>query len=340
MARDYRTFVVANPKAASSKVEKEWEVIERHLRNTLDEFDVAFTSGPGHATLLTREALKAGWEMVVAIGGDGTLNEVVNGFVDKIDAPSLYTKDSTGWLTRHDDTLDLINPDAVLGLIPIGTGGDFRRTLGWMGTWKDAVEHLGGRDSMDIDLGQLGYVNHEGELEGRLFLNIASAGISGDVDARVNKAWKGLGGQASFIYGLLASFTKWNNAGVVMKIDGEEQIEESVLNVIMANGQYFGGGMWAAPSARIDDGLFDMVVMGDIPKLKAIRELTKIYKGTHVKADQVWQRTVRSLDIRANSPRDTVLLDVDGEQPGMLPASWNMQPGKIHFKVGPNQPRH
>ena len=144
-----------------------------------------------------------GVDGLIAIGGDGTLNEVVNGFVDKIDAPSLYTKDSTGWLTRHDDTLDLINPDAVLGLIPIGTGGDFRRTLGWMGTWKDAVEHLGGRDTMDIDLGQLGYVNHEGELEGRLFLNIASAGISGDVDARVNKAWKGLGGQASFIYGLL-----------------------------------------------------------------------------------------------------------------------------------------
>lgn len=339
MARDFKTFVIANPKAGSSTVKKEWSLIERHLRNALQEFDVAFTNGPGHATLLAREALKAGWEMVVAVGGDGTLNEVINGFVDKAAGDDFYSKDENGWLVHNHDPLPLIREDAVLGVIPMGTGGDFRRSLGWLDTWKDAVNRLTGQETMPVDLGQLGFINHDGDIAHRMFLNIASAGISGKVDERVNNSWKGLGGTASFIYGFLSAYSGWKNADIMMRFDDVDELRESVLNLIVANGQYFGGGMWAAPGAKIDDGLFEIVVMGDMPRLRALPELIKIYNGTHLRAEKIWRRAAHTVASKPANNNDQVLLDVDGEQPGQLPATWNMHAKAIRLKIGPTGTR-
>ena len=143
----YRTFVIANPESGNGAVRRDWSRVERLLRTRISELEIAFTEGPGHATMLAREALRAGWEMVVAVGGDGTVNEVVNGFFERPNFRTEFELDD-GWIRRKADWKPVpINPDAVFGFIPMGTGGDFRRTVGAMGSVDETVKLIGGEDS-------------------------------------------------------------------------------------------------------------------------------------------------------------------------------------------------
>ncbi|MEM1348992.1 MAG: diacylglycerol kinase family protein [Myxococcota bacterium] len=333
MAANLRTFIIANPTSGAGAVKREWDVIERMLRATLPEYDVAFTKGPGHATLLAREALRAGWEMVVAVGGDGTLNEVVNGFFEKQHVEARYTLEPSGWISAHGSAPQPINPDAVFGLVPMGTGGDFRRTIGLMGGWREAVEALRGDHTRPIDIGQVAYVGQDDDLEARLFLNIASAGLSGDVDDAVNKTSKRFGGRASFLLGTLRAWTGWRNVNIELKLNDVEEIRERLITFVVANGAYFGGGMWVAPGASIFDGAFQLVVIGDMSKRDALRSFSKIYSGTHLDDEKVWRRKVTQLAARPSMPNERVLLDLDGEQPGRLPAHWSIHPGVVRLKI-------
>lgn len=333
MAQNFRTFVVANPQAGAGIVRREWERVDRLLRAQIPELDIAFTEGPGHATLLAREAIRAGWEMVVAVGGDGTINEVVNGFVDKPKADELFCIDPDGFVVRSAEVPALINPDAVLGLLPMGTGGDFRRSVGLMGGVNEAVERLGGTDTRRVDLGQVAFLdNSRGELACRRFINIASCGFSGDVDRYVNRGWKGLGGKASFRLGSVRAWLKWRNAELTVRLDDVEEIQQRFVNLVVANGAFFGGGMWVAPGADLDDGAFQVVFLGDLDRLQLIRLTGKIYTGHHLELEQVFRRRARRVSVRP-APGDEILLDVDGEQPGRAPALYELQPGAIRLKI-------
>lgn len=333
MTVNYRTFVIANPAAGAGSVKEEWPLIERLLRANLPELDFAFTEGPGHATLLAREALRNGWEMVVSVGGDGTLNEVINGFYDRPDPEDFFTLCDDGWIVTTDQTPTPINPDAVLGLLPMGTGGDFRRTLGLMGGMADNVEHLRGQHTRPIDLGQLAYVDHKGALACRFFINIACAGQGGLVDEYANKSWKGLGGTMSFLVATFRAFIKYKNADLEVRIDDTTEFREKILNLIVANGAYFGGGMWIAPGAQPDDGAFQVVSMGDFTRLRQFKVLPSIYSGTHLSFREIDRYRATEVAARAVDSELSVLLDLDGEQPGQLPARWVIRPGQIKFKI-------
>jgi diacylglycerol kinase (ATP) len=295
---------------------------------------VAFTQGPGHATLLAREALRAGWEMVVAVGGDGTLNEVVNGFFDRPEPREQYALDPHGWLVRDAEVPSTpINPQAVLGMVPMGTGGDFRRTMGWMGGWRAAIETLRGAETRTVDVGQVGYVDHDGDMGSRMFINIASAGLPGNVDALVNSGWKGLGSKASFVSGALRAFAGWRNLEVDIRIDELEEINQKILACVVANGQYFGGGMWVAPGASLDDGQLQLLVMGDLGKRESLKTLARIFTGNHLGSAGVWRRRVRQVALRPAQGIAPLLLDVDGEQPGVGPSVWHVLPGALKLKI-------
>jgi YegS/Rv2252/BmrU family lipid kinase len=333
MSAQLRTFVIANPISGSGLVEKEWDVVERQLRSTLTEYNVAFTEGPGHATLLAREALRAGWEMVVSVGGDGTLNEVTNGFLERVDYADLYDVEPGGWLNRTGDAPTLINPDAVLGVIPMGTGGDFRRTLGMMGGWREAVEALAGTKTRKIDLGMLAFLDDTNRVDGRVFVNIASMGLSGAVDDLVGKIPAQVGGSAQYTLAVLGAFVRWKNVSVDFRFDEIDELREDLVVAIVANGQFFGGGMWAAPGAAIDDGQFQFVMLGDLTRPEAVRTLIDIYRGNHFNSQKVWRRNARSITARAVDPHERVLLDVDGEALGRLPAALDVLPGFVNLKV-------
>ncbi len=333
MSAQFRTFVIANPISGSGLVEREWDVVERQLRSTLTEYNVAFTEGPGHATMLAREALRAGWEMVVSVGGDGTLNEVANGFFDRIDYADLYDVEPGGWINRTGDHPALINPDAVLGVIPMGTGGDFRRTLGMMGGWREAVEALAGTKTRKIDLGILSFVDDAARVDGRVFVNIASMGLSGAVDDLVGKIPSQVGGSAQYTLAVLGAFARWSNVKVDFRFDEIDEVREDLVVAIIANGQFFGGGMWAAPGAALDDGQFQFVMLGDLTRPEAVRTLMSIYRGNHFDSPKVWRRNARSITARAVDPQERVLLDVDGEALGRLPCALNVLPSYINLKV-------
>lgn len=326
-----RTFVVANPRAGAGQVEKEWGHLERLLRARLPELDFAFTEGPNHATLLAREALRNGWEMVVAIGGDGTINEVANGFFAKVDPTTGFVRED-GWIRRLDGGIEPINDAAVMGILPMGTGGDFRRTVGLLGSLTENVERLGSDSTRGCDVGQLVYIDHDGKLASRFFVNIASAGFSGEVDKAVNNMWKGLGGGLSFRIASTGAWFKWRNQPLEVVLDEKEEFSGKYFMVAVANGEYFGGGMWVAPGADLDDGRFQVVFLEDLSKWDSATLMAKIYSGRHLEIDGVYRRDASLVSMRGTSTTP-VLIDLDGEQPGRLPALYVLHPNALNLKV-------
>ena len=331
MAAHYKTFVVANPTAGAGSVGRRWPLIERLLRGSLPRLGYAFTEGPGHATLLAREAVNAGWEMVVSLGGDGTLNEVVNGLFSQPDPRACYALDDQGWIVRRDPPPPLSSGAAVLGVLPLGTGSDFCRSTGLARGLRENIELLIGRETRTVDLGQVGYLDHRGEPGSRFFLNVSNAGFSGRVVHFANRGWKGAGGRLSFILASLRALAGWKNLELAVRLDDIE-IRGHMLALVVANGEYFGGGMRIAPGACLDDGLFNVVALGDLPRWALPGLLPGIYRGTHLRNARINCYQAREVSVRLNAGVPG-LVDLDGEQPGRLPALWNLYPGALRLKI-------
>jgi YegS/Rv2252/BmrU family lipid kinase len=259
---------------------------------------------------LTRVALREGFEMIVAVGGDGTLNEVVNGFFEA-GSP--------------------VNPDAVLGTICRGTGSDFIKTLGISKNIEAAARQLRGRSVRQCDVGRFTSRDGNGDEIERYFINIADFGIGGEAVARVNNTTKAFGGFISFLYGTLKTLVFYKGKIVKLKIDDYYEAERKINNIVVANGRYFGGGMQIAPRAEVDDGLFDILVIDDMNLMESVLNISRLYKGAHIDHPKV--EYFRGKRVVAESAED-VLIDVEGEDGGRLPATFDIIPGAIKVKVG------
>ncbi len=311
MTSQRKTFIVVNPNSANGSTARAWPLMEERIRRRIGAFDSAFTEYPRQATELTREAVAKGYEQIVSVGGDGTNNEVVNGFFDG---------------ERQ------INPDCAFCNISRGTGGDFRKTFGWDLTLESAIERIAGEHIRPIDVGRFSYRDHDGKDTGSYFANITSFGMSGLVDHICNTSSKALGGKMSFLLATLRALLRYKNQRVRLKIDDHFD-EELTINVVsVANGRFYGGGMMIAPQAEIDDGLFDVVIMGDLNKREIIASSSHIYKGTHLQLPKF--RVIRGKRIVAESDQD-VYIDMDGEQPGMLPCVFENHHRVLPLKVLP-----
>ena len=305
----FKTLAVVNPNSANGTTEKLWPSIADEIAKYVRNFEYVFTSSPEHAPELTRQGLKEGFEMIVAVGGDGTNNEVVNGFFDGD---------------------DIINPDAVFANITQGTGGDLRRTLGVPREFAKVAPLLAGDKTKTIDVGQMAFIDHKGNKSNRYFINIVSFGIGGEVDARVNKTTKIFGGFASFFWASLVSVMTYKNKIVKLVVDGKDIGSHKIFNCAVANGQYFGGGMQVAPYAKMDDGKLDIIIIGDLSMKEKLVDMNSIYKGRHVDLQKV--ECLTGEVIEAYSDQE-VLLDVDGEQPGKLDAKFTIRKGALKVKT-------
>lgn len=303
-----KTFLVVNPKSANGQTGRRWNEIAANVAKVIGDFGHGFTSGPMDAAALARKAIENGYESIVAVGGDGTVNEVVNGFF----------KDG-----------NVLNPKAALGLIPRGTGGDFRKCFGWSLDLDESVKRLAGDNTTPFDVGLLEYVGHSGKKEQRYFANICSFGVSGQVDKEVNQSSKALGGKLSFMMGSVKAMLKYSDRKVRIALDGKPPEEVRVTTLAVANGRYFGGGMCVAPDANTDDGLFDITLWTGYSLTDFALKQKAIYSGEHVKFPGT--RQMKCKEIRAESDEE-VLLDVDGEQPGRLPCFMKILPGAIRLK--------
>jgi YegS/Rv2252/BmrU family lipid kinase len=276
----------------------------------LGEFGHAFTSGGMDAARLARQAIEEGYECIVAVGGDGTLNEVTNGFF----------RDGK-----------VINPNAALGLIPRGTGGDFRRTFGWDLELSSALERLRTDKTEPFDVGQLEFIGNEGAPETRYFANIASMGVSAVVAQEVNRGSKALGGHMSFLWGTLKGLVKYSERKVRLSVDGAPAESVNVTAIAVANGRYFGSGMFVAPDAVTHDGLFDVTIWSGYTLSDFVLKSKGVYNGDHV----TWKgtRRLRCRTLHAEPEDGDVFLDVDGETPGRLPCTATILPSAIRLKV-------
>lgn len=313
------TVVIVNPKSQGGAVGKRWPDLADSIARILP-FDELHTSGPGDATLLTRQALQGGADRVIALGGDGTINEVVNGFFDEQGAP--------------------VKPEATFGLLPYGTGGDFRRTMNIPRSLPEAAAIIAAGHRRRIDLGKLTYTappSAGGGDKVRLFANIASFGVSGVVDRLVNESGKKLGGKLSFAIATARATWSYRNQRVELVFDGEpaSRVELTVNTVAVANGRFFGGGMMMAPDADVEDGILDVVCMGDFGFGDLLRSGRRLYKGTHLTMDKVSHRRAKLVEALPMDPSEAVELDVDGENLGRLPARFEVAPAAIWMAAPP-----
>jgi diacylglycerol kinase (ATP) len=307
-----RVRVILNPRAAAGAALHKVRDIEDALRRYELDHEIVLTRTRGHAAELARAATSDGVGVIAVVGGDGTLNEVIQAYLGP-------------------------NGDAVAGpdlaVIPCGTGGDFKRTFGMSGAIDEAVGRIRHGVPKGVDLGVLRFLSHGGEDVVRAFVNIASFGLGGAVDAVVNDAPKWLGGRASFLVGTLRAMASYRNATVRVRVDGAPWYEGPIVNVAIANGRYFGGGMMIAPHADPSDGRFEVVVLGDLSRREILGLTAKVYKGAHLAADGVRVTSGTRIEAEAVHPWAAVLLDVDGEQPGKLPMKATLHKAALVFRV-------
>ena len=303
-------LVIVNPASAGGRTGRTWPVIAATLREAGLSFDSALTTAPGEAALLARGAVEEGRPMVVAAGGDGTVHEVVNGFFDEAGQAIART-------TR-------------LGLLPLGTGGDFCRTFRIPLDTRAAADVVRAGRTRRIDVGRVTFTGHDGTPGARIFCNIADAGLGGEVVHRVNHGVRIGHGQITFLIATALSLLAWRNRRLRVEADGD--VEELVAQqAVVANARYYGGGMEIAPRAEPDDGLLDLVLVGDVGRVENIRLLGPLRAGTHLAGGfPITTRRVRRVLVEAET---MVRVDVDGEQPGRLPATFEVVPAALELVV-------
>jgi diacylglycerol kinase (ATP) len=268
------------------------------------EGDVLVSERPGEITELAERSARAGALLVVVVGGDGTVNEAVNGLLRTEDPPEL-------------------------AVIARGTGDDFIRTHGIPSSVDAAIEVARTADGRPVDAGRIEYRTRDGGRATRHFANVGSVGMSGAVAHRANATSKALGGRITFFYALTREFVVWRNTDVTVEVDGETR-RGRMHDVIVANGGYHGGAMKLAPDARPDDGVFDVVLIGDVSKLDFVTTAPKLYTGRHIghpKVDVLRGATVR-VDAQVPLPVET-----DGEVLGTTPAHFEVVPHAYRLRA-------
>jgi diacylglycerol kinase (ATP) len=251
---------------------------------------------PGHLAEAAKDHRDS---LLVVVGGDGTVNEVVNG---------------------------VAGTDAEVATLPAGTGQDFARTHGIPARFDDAVRVALGGSTRTIDLGRVECVG----AEPRYFANVGSVGMSGAVARRANAMSKALGGRVTFYYALTVEFLAWRNTQVSVALDDGVQRDGALHDVIVANGSYHAGGMKLAPDARQDDGLFDVILIGDITKLDFATASPKLYSGRYLSHPKVELLQSSSVAISAAEP---LPLEVDGEAIGATPARFEVAPSALRLRI-------
>jgi diacylglycerol kinase (ATP) len=292
---------LVNPAAENGAAGRRWPELAHRAAALGLRGDALLSERPGHLTELARQAA-AHADLLVAVGGDGTVHEVVNG---------------------------IAGLDVELAVIARGTGWDFARTHGIPRKVEGAVEvALDGR-TLEVDLGRVRYRGWDGRDGEAVFANVASAGMSGAVAKRANETSKALGGKASYAWATLAVFARWRNDEVTARVDGEEHTGR-MLDVIVANGRYLGGGMKMTPEAEPDDGRFDVLLIGDVTKRDLILTLPKIYRGTHLPHPKATLLRAARVEVDAPEP---LPIELDGEQPGTTPVSFDVVPRALRLRV-------
>lgn len=293
--------VIVNPAAGASTTHRKWPRINRLLKHIGLSFEHQYTEGAGHAIELAKSAAKDGYRYLVAVGGDGTVNEVANGMLLSTDADGMS-----------------------LGVISTGTGSDFARSTGIPRHYINACSSLTSLNRTLIDVGIVEYQS-QGKPEKRFFVNAAGIGFDAAAVEATERMPKYFGGTIPYLTGLLRTLIGYRNKSVTLRI-GDEVKSTRILSVVVANGGYLGGGMHVAPESILNDNLLDVVVIGDIGKFDLLKSLPMVYKGTHGKHPKVSMEKASSISVESS---ERILVHADGELLGEGPASFSLIPAAL-----------
>jgi diacylglycerol kinase (ATP) len=298
-----RTVFLVNPASDNGATGRRWPQLAHELAQAGLTGDALFSSGPGELGALARRAADEGATLLVVVGGDGSVFEVANGIAER---------------------------DGVeLAMLARGTGRDFVRSFGLSGKPADVAAAALNGVTRQLDLGRVTYRSWSGKEESAWFANVASAGMSGAIAQRANDTTKALGGKVSYAWATLAVFARWQNGEVRVTVDGETR-SGLMQDVVVANGRFFGGGMKICPEAEPDDGLFDVLLIGDLTRVELLQTMPKLYRGTHLPHKKGELLQGRVVTVESDEP---LPIELDGEQPGTTPASFEIVPGALRVRV-------
>jgi diacylglycerol kinase (ATP) len=313
-----RLCLIVNPRSAGGATGRKLAEIRAAAERWFARCDIWLTEHPAHAIELATRAADDGYDLVGALGGDGTANEVVNGLL-------------------HDDRPR--NPSATFVMIPGGTGSDLIRTLGIP---NDVARGLGAAacgETRPTDAYVVEFESHEGLPARRYGINVTSFGVSGDTVRRANLSSKRLGGTATFLASTISAVAHWAPPATVIEWtnpDGSRgSWEGDFLTAFLCNGQFCGGGMWLGRGAKMDDGLFNMILIPRLSAATVIRGGRHLYTGHVEQVPGVRQILCRSVDARLapGSAAPPMYLDTDGEQPGVLPMRATVLPKALRVRA-------
>jgi diacylglycerol kinase (ATP) len=307
MKKRLKTQVIVNPESAKGQTRRRWSQIKEGMRHILQEYKVEFTEKPLQAIEISRAALRDGAELVIGVGGDGTMNEIANGFYEA-ERP--------------------INPEATLGIVPSGTGCDLMRSLGIPTELRGAMNVLAEATPCSIDVGKVSFRGPKGEAGKRLFLNVADFGVGGEVVQKVNQ--KRLERKASsYVRCLISTMWHYRPKKIRIRVDGRALPLGQYLIGAVANGRICGKGMKIAPTARLDDGFFDAVLVKGMKFLEFCTQGWKLINGSHLGYHKVELIRSRRVEAEPEEGEEPVLLELDGEQLGTLPATFEIVPRSL-----------
>ena len=304
MAQPSHTVFLVNPASANGSTGRRWPELARRAAAAGLDGATLFSERQGHLAELAREAALDGAELLVVVGGDGSVNEVVNGLAG---------------LGRQPE----------VAVVPRGTGWDFSRTFGIPRKIDDAVQIALQGDVRTIDLGRASYRAWDGSDATAWFANVASAGMSGAIAKRANETTKALGGKASYLWATFAVFSGWEATEIEVAVDGERRAGP-MFDVVIANGRFFGGGLEICPEAEPDDGLFDVLTIGDVTKRDLVQTMPKMYRGTHLPHPKAELLRGSSVTVTSETP---LPIELDGEQPGTTPVTFEVAAGALRLRV-------
>jgi diacylglycerol kinase (ATP) len=296
------TLFIINPRAGNGAAGRKMTELEALIGNFFSQPRTRVTDGPGRATEYARQALEEGIGHVVCVGGDGTLNEVVNGLM------SLKVEK-----TRR----------PKLGYLPCGTGSDLAKTLGITKNLENALRNIATGPGRWVDVGRATFIGHDNQTTRRYFINVLSFALGGEVVGRVNRSSKVMGGFLSFLGATLTALVSFEKPLIRLRID--DQVDEQIVcwHVAIANGQYQGGGMRIAPDAKVDDKRLRVTAVGNLSLPEVFLNLPRLYNGGIYSVKKVSRFSGRRIEAGS---RDRVLIDLDGEQVGRLPVRAEILP--------------
>jgi len=297
--------VIVNPTAGANSTHRKWPDIHRLLKRLGFSFEHEYTEGVGHAIELARDAVVQGYRYLVAVGGDGTVNEVANGILSSEEAG-----------------------DMALGIISTGTGSDFVRSAGISRQYPGACSSLTGQQKLRIDVGLVEYISN-GEPMRRFFINAAGIGFDAAAVETTERMPKNIGGTIPYLAGLLRTLVGYNNKQITLGV-GDSIEQKRVLSVTVSNGNFFGGGMHIAPEASLNDRLLDLVVIGDIGKFDLLKSLPMVYKGTHGDHPKVSMEKTTEITVESE---ERIPVQADGEVIGEGPATFRLVPAALDIVV-------